>query len=122
MTITSLIRILVTCATCVLFAEVTYFRGSANLTQNMREKIEKLEKFHHGITDVNMVLDEEKERVCVVEMSANIPEKTVSVTAQEENMHSAIDSALAKLQRVLAKENVKQKEFRAVPLADAVAE
>ena len=55
-------------------------------------------------------------------MSANIPEKTVSVTAQEENMHSAIDSALAKLQRVLAKENVKQKEFRAVPLADAVAE
>ena len=43
-----------------------HFRGSANLTQNMREKIEKLEKFHHGITDVNMVLDEEKERVCVV--------------------------------------------------------
>ena len=99
-----------------------HFRGSANLTQNIGEKIEKLEKFHHGITDVNMVLDEEKERVCVVEMSANIPEKTVSVTAQEENMHSAIDSALAKLQRVLAKENVKQKEFRAVPLADAVAE
>ncbi|MBO7131609.1 MAG: ribosome-associated translation inhibitor RaiA [Fibrobacterales bacterium] len=97
-----------------------HFHASATLNQNVREKIEKLEKFHHGITDVVVVLDEEKERVRIVELSVNIPEKTISATAQEETMHAAIDAAVAKIQRMLVKENAKQKEFRAVPLADAV--
>ena len=56
----------------------------------------------------------------IVHGQKEFPEKTISATAQEETMHAAIDAAVAKIQRMLVKENAKQKEFRAVPLADAV--
>lgn len=97
-----------------------HFNASSELNENMREKIEKLRKFHQGIVGATVVLDAEKERVRRVDLTFSIPDKTIAVSAEEENMGKAIDVALERMKRQLIKENEKQKNFRAVPLTDAV--
>ncbi len=97
-----------------------HFNASAELIENMRRKIEKLRKFHQGIIGANVVLEAKLERVRKVDLTLSIPDKTIAVSAEEENMGKAIDAALERMKRQLVKENEKQKMFKAIPLTDAV--
>ena len=97
-----------------------HFHASTELQDNINGKVKGLETFHHGITDVLVVLDAQKERVRHVELRVNVVEKTLSATAEEENMHDAIEAAFAKMERQLKKENEKSHSHRAPAVADLV--
>ncbi len=93
-----------------------HFHASPQLHENLKEAIDRLEKFNDTITGAHVILDAQNDGVRRAEIVVKIAEKQVHAHAEEDNMHKAIDSMLEKLERQLKKENEKMKPHKAEPM------
>jgi ribosomal subunit interface protein len=98
-----------------------HFNGSAELQENIRESIEKMNRFNDGIHSVHVILDAEKEHVRKAEIIFHVSNKNICVHAEEENMHKAVDQALLKAERQLKKQKEIEKEHKAVSISEVVS-
>jgi putative sigma-54 modulation protein len=92
-----------------------HFHASPQLHENLKEALDKLERFNDTITGAHVILDAQNEIVRRAEIVVKIAEKQVHAHAEEDNMHKAIDAMLEKLQRQLKKENEKLKTHKGEP-------
>ncbi len=99
-----------------------HFQASAELQENLRNAVAKLEKFNGSITGVHVILDAEKAGVRRAEIVVKIYDKTVCAHAIDDNMYKAIESMMAKINRQLKRENEKLKVHRSEPTSALVAE
>jgi ribosomal subunit interface protein len=93
-----------------------HFHASPQLHDNLKEAIDRLEKFNGTLTGAHVILDGQNVGVRRAEIVVKIAEKQVHAHAEEDNMHKAIDSMLEKLERQLKKENEKMKAHKGEPL------
>jgi ribosomal subunit interface protein len=89
-----------------------HFHASPQLHENLKEAIDKLEKFNDTITSAHVILDAPNDTVKRAEIVVKIAGKEVHAHAEEDNMHKSIDAMLEKLQRQLKKENEKLKAHK----------
>ena len=98
-----------------------HFHASAQLHQNLKESLERLERFNDSITGAHVILDAEKSGVRRAEVIVKILDKSLCAHDQDDSMGKAIEGMLDKLERQLKKENEKLKLHKGVPLSVAVA-
>lgn len=99
-----------------------HFTCSQELQDNIQKATEKLERFNDSITAIHVILDAEKKAVRKTEIIIQIHDKSVCVSAQENNMHKALESALLKAERQLKKEKEKHKVHRGIKVSEVVEE
>ncbi len=98
-----------------------HFHASPQLHENLKEALDRLEKFNTTITGAHVILDAQNDVVRRAEIVVKIAEKQVHAHAEEDNMHKAIDSMLEKLERQLKKENEKMKTHKGEPIYSIVS-
>jgi putative sigma-54 modulation protein len=92
-----------------------HFHASPQLHSNLKEALDRLEKFNDTISGAHVILDAQNESVRRAEIVVKIADKQVHAHAVEDNMHKAIDAMLDKLQRQLKKENERLKDHKSEP-------
>ncbi len=97
-----------------------HFNGSAELQENVKAEIQKIQKFNDSIKDVHVILDAENKLRKSAEILINISDKTICASSEAENMHKAIELVLLKVQRRLKKENQKHKGHRAQSIVELI--
>jgi len=93
--------------------QITSRRGkvSPEMKETISQKMGRIEKFYEKITWCRCVLDNEHAGD-VVEIIINTRGKTLSARAREDNLGKCVDTALAKIERQLKKENEKVKSHK----------
>lgn len=99
-----------------------HFHASPQLHDNLKDAIDRLERFNATLSSAHVILDAQNDGVRRAEIVVKIAEKQVHAHAQELNMHKAIDAMLEKLERQLKKENEKMKAHKGEPIAMAIPE
>jgi len=91
------------------------------LREYLISKLEGLERFYERIISIDVNLDNEKSRQ-IIDIVAHLPKrKVLKVSAESNDMHTTIDSAVDKLKRQLQKYKEKLTDRRGSGLAEAVA-
>ena len=96
-----------------------HFNASPGLHDNLRQEVEKLGRFNGSITGAHVMLDAEA-LTKKAEIVLNISDKSLCATAEEDNMHKAIDLMLARAEKQLKKENEKHKIHKSLPMDEVV--
>ena len=77
-----------------------------------REKVERLEKYFEGITNAEVKLTVEGVQHCAEIILAAAGGATIIVTATNDDMYSAIDIVIEKIERQLKKHKAKLQRHR----------
>lgn len=94
-----------------------HFEASEQTKNYLTEKLEKLEKYFSKIVSIKAILTKEGYRH-VVEVGLSAKDIQLVAKEESEDMHSAIDLALHKLQKQLLKFKDKAKEHKARRLSE----
>ena len=89
-----------------------HFHASPQLHSNLKEALERIEKFNDTLSSAHVILDAESDGVRRAEIVVKIAEKQLHAHAEEQNMHKAIDAMMEKIERQLKKENEKMKAHK----------
>jgi ribosomal subunit interface protein len=87
-------------------------KASASLRQTIIDEFGKLEKYSDRITSCHVIIDSER-GMEILEVVIKTAGHTVNATARAANIGKAIDEALMKAERQLAKINEKIKDHKA---------
>lgn len=99
-----------------------HFDASTELQSNVEAQIAALAKFNDRITGAHVILDKQPNELRSAHAELSVAgHGVVSVSAEAETMHKAVDEMFVKIERVLKKENEKAKDHRA-PSMDKVVE
>lgn len=99
-----------------------HFEASADLQANVEAQIKDLARFNDQVTGAHVVLDKQPNDMRSAHAEISIAGHGVlSVTAEAETMHKAIDEMLVKIERILKRENERTKEHRAPPMDQVVS-
>ncbi|HQF55705.1 MAG TPA: ribosome-associated translation inhibitor RaiA [Fibrobacteria bacterium] len=99
-----------------------HFDASTELQSNVEAQIAALAKFNDRITGAHVILDKQPNELRSAHAELSVAgHGVVSVSAEAETMHKAVDEMFLKIERVLKKENEKAKDHRA-PSMDKVVE
>lgn len=99
-----------------------HFDASTELQSNVEAQIVALAKFNDRITGAHVILDKQPNDLRSAHAELSVAgHGVVSVSAEAETMHKAVDEMFVKIERVLKKENEKAKDHRA-PSMDKVVE
>ncbi len=99
-----------------------HFDASTELQSNVEAQIVALAKFNDRITGAHVILDKQPNDLRSAHAELSVAgHGVVSVSAEAETMHKAVDEMFEKIERVLKKENEKAKDHRA-PSMDKVVE
>lgn len=97
-----------------------HFDASTELQSNVEAQLAGLGKFNDRLTSAHVILDKQPNELRSAHAELSVAGHGVlSVSAEAETMHKAVDEMFEKIERVLKKENEKTKEHRA-PSADKV--
>jgi putative sigma-54 modulation protein len=95
--------------------QAIHFSADHKLREYMQEKLNKLDKFHPKVLDVQVFLKLENAgqiKDKIVELKVAVPGQTLLVTEKDKKFESAFDVALEALKRQLKKSNDMSKEHR----------
>lgn len=99
-----------------------HFDASTELQSNVEAQIAALAKFNDRITGAHVILDKQPNELRSAHAELSVAgHGVVSVSAEAETMHKAVDEMFLKIERVLKKENETAKDHRA-PSMDKVVE
>ncbi len=99
-----------------------HFDASTELQSNVEAQIVALAKFNDRITGAHVILDKQPNELRSAHAELSVAgHGVVSVSAEAETMHKAVDEMFEKIERILKKENEKAKDHRA-PSMDKVVE
>lgn len=94
-----------------------HFEADERTKKILSEKIEKLEKYFSKIISVRVVLIKESYRH-IAEITLSAKDMQLAAKETEQDLHSAIDMALHKLEKQLARMRDKAKEHKSRRFAE----
>jgi putative sigma-54 modulation protein len=99
-----------------------HFTASSSLQSTIQEEVSKVQKFYPTITNIDVVVIQDAKEQRSVDITAQIPGATLSVSAAEENFGKTLDTAIERLKTQLKKHNEKQKDYRGTPATAEVVQ
>jgi putative sigma-54 modulation protein len=92
-----------------------HFSAPSKLSNRISEDIEKLSKFYENITKCHVILDAENKGRALVEIIVGVHGKTLTAKSTAENMDTAMDKTIDKIERQLKKSSEKKHSHRTKP-------